>query len=196
MRSFILLLFQHQNLIANKHSLFYRFDDYQKRKKTIDLFPILLGWVDAEYYRLKQQLENKKQQLSKEQKRQKSIDLNKSEQLERLRIPIGQYYDCNGYILDPKITISELKKIAVKLPNIPKTAEEDNDLKLQLSKLKKKRTTLRNELSEVNSLIDQVSDNSAEANSYRSELGKIVSVIAVETKEDKIECPLCHHRTA
>jgi len=195
MRSFISLLFQHQNLIANKHSLFYRFDDYQKRKKTIDQFPILLGWVDAEYYRLKQQLENKNQQLSKEQKRQKSVDLNKAEQLERLRIPISQYYDSIGYVLDQNITLTELKKIAVKLPNIPKTAEEDSDIKLLLSKLKSKRATLRNKLSEVNSLIDQMDSNSTEAHDYSSELSKIVSVSAVETKEDKIECPVCHHQT-
>jgi uncharacterized protein YydD (DUF2326 family) len=38
MRSFISLLFQHQNLIANKHSLFYRFDDFQKRKKQLISF--------------------------------------------------------------------------------------------------------------------------------------------------------------
>jgi len=195
MRSFISVLFQHQNLIANKHSLFYRFDDYQKKKKTIDQFPILLGWVDAEYYRLKQQLENKKQQLSKEQKRQKSIQLNKSEQIERLRVPIGQYYDSIGYVLDQNTTLPELKKIAANLPNIPKTAEEDSDIKLQLSKLKNKRAAIKNQLSEVNSLINQMDNNSTEALSYGSELSKIVSVSAVEIKEDKIECPVCHHQS-
>lgn len=35
MRSFVPFLFQHQNLIANKHSLFYRFDDFYKRKKQL-----------------------------------------------------------------------------------------------------------------------------------------------------------------
>ena len=90
MRSFVSLLFQHQNLIANKHSLFYRFDDYQKRKKTIDQFPILLGWVDAEYYSLKQQLEAKNKQLGDELKRKKALQLNEDEQVRRLRVPIEQ----------------------------------------------------------------------------------------------------------
>ncbi|MCI5167709.1 MAG: hypothetical protein D3903_16865 [Candidatus Electrothrix sp. GM3_4] len=53
MRSFISFLFQHQNLIANKHSIFYRFDDFYKRKNTVDQFPILMGWVDGEYYSIK-----------------------------------------------------------------------------------------------------------------------------------------------
>src|SRR5690606_12217885 len=47
MRSFVPFLFQHQNLIANKHSLFYRFDDFYKRKKTIDDYPLLMGWGNA-----------------------------------------------------------------------------------------------------------------------------------------------------
>ncbi|TOQ49628.1 hypothetical protein CGG93_25470, partial [Vibrio parahaemolyticus] len=33
------LFFQHQNLIANKHSLFYRFDNFIKSRTVIDQFP-------------------------------------------------------------------------------------------------------------------------------------------------------------
>lgn len=56
MRSFVPFLFQHQNLIANKHSLFYRFDDFYKRKKTIDDYPILMGWGNADFFDLQKNL--------------------------------------------------------------------------------------------------------------------------------------------
>ena len=34
------IMFQHQNLVANKHSIFYRFDDFYKRTKVVSDFPI------------------------------------------------------------------------------------------------------------------------------------------------------------
>ncbi|SMG67244.1 conserved hypothetical protein [methanotrophic bacterial endosymbiont of Bathymodiolus sp.] len=142
MRSFVSLLFQHQNLIANKHSLFYRFDDYQKRKKTIDQFPILLGWVDAEYYSLKQQLEAKNKQLGDELRRKKAHQLNEDEQIRRLRVPIEQYYKSIGYVLEASFSLSQLKKIAQNLPDVPRTVEEDSDIKLQLLNLNNARKNI------------------------------------------------------
>lgn len=191
MRSFVSLLFQHQNLIANKHSLFYRFDDYQKRQKTIDQLPILLGWVDAQYYSLKQQLAAKQKQLSIEQRRLKTSELSKTELTERLRRPIEQYFTAIGYVLDENISFNELKKIAQKLPDVPKTAEEDSNLKAQLAKLKNQKTGYRNELAEITSLIEQIQNNNAEAYSYSNVIGQIVSTHEFEEHQDNIKCPVC-----
>jgi len=196
MRSFVSLLFQHQNLIANKHSLFYRFDDYQKRKKTIDQIPILLGWVDAEYYSLKQQFEAKKKQLDAETKRKKSLELNKEEQIKRLRIPIKQYYTSIGHVLDINLTLRELKKIAENLPDVPKTAEEDSNIKLQLFNLNNTRKKYRVELSETTLLINQVSGNNTESYSYGNALNQIILANNFENYEDKVECPICHHEVS
>ncbi|VTR62287.1 Uncharacterised protein [Actinobacillus pleuropneumoniae] len=52
--SFIL---QHQNLIANKHALFYRFDEKEKREQVIEHTKIFLGFVDQTYFLLFQQKE-------------------------------------------------------------------------------------------------------------------------------------------
>ena len=46
-RDVVSFLFQHQNLIANKHALFYRFDDLVKRKRVIQALPVLLGVADS-----------------------------------------------------------------------------------------------------------------------------------------------------
>ena len=45
-RSFSSFLLQHQNLVANKHALFYRFDEKEKRDQAIDHTKIFLGLVD------------------------------------------------------------------------------------------------------------------------------------------------------
>jgi hypothetical protein len=193
MRSFISLLFQHQNLIANKHSLFYRFDDDQKKKKTIEQLPILLGWVDGEYYSLMQRLADKKQLLDKEIRRKKSIVLSDSELIEKLQAPIKLYCTSIGYILDDNLTLKQLKRMAENLPAIPKYVEEDSDIKIQLSMLKNKKKRYEAELSETKSLIEQVSSNNTEAYNYAKSLNKINLVNNFEEYNDEIKCPLCHY---
>ena len=196
MRSFVSLIFQHQNLIANKHSLFYRFDDYQKRKKTIEQLPILLGWVDGDYYALKQRYDFKKKKLSTEQKRLKSTELTTDEEIQKLRIPIDQYFTSLGYILEKDLSLRNLKKLAGDLPVIPQSAYEDSDITSQLLRLEKNRKEFRSELSDVNILIDQISNNNNNAYDYGKLLNQIVSVNENEELEEKsLECPVCHHKT-
>ncbi|HDR0715178.1 TPA: DUF3732 domain-containing protein, partial [Pasteurella multocida] len=56
-RSFMSLILQHQNLIANKHAIFYRFDEKEKREQVISHMKIFLGFVDQEFYILSQRKE-------------------------------------------------------------------------------------------------------------------------------------------
>ncbi len=56
-RSFSSFMLQHQNLIANKHALFYRFDEKEKRDQAIDHTKIFLGLVDQKYFHLSQEKE-------------------------------------------------------------------------------------------------------------------------------------------
>jgi len=56
-RSFSSFMLQHQNLVANKHALFYRFDEKAKRDQAIDHTKIFLGLVDQKYFHLSQEKE-------------------------------------------------------------------------------------------------------------------------------------------
>ena len=49
-------MLQHQNLIANKHAVFYRFDEKEKREQVIEHFKVFVGFVTQEYFQLKQEL--------------------------------------------------------------------------------------------------------------------------------------------
>jgi Protein of unknown function (DUF3732)/AAA domain len=64
-RSFTSFMLQHQNLVANKHAIFFRFDEKEKREQTIDHFKVFLGIADQEYFILAQGLNEKKQELKK-----------------------------------------------------------------------------------------------------------------------------------
>ena len=56
-RSFSSFILQHQNLVANKHALFYRFDEKEKRDQAIEHTKIFLGLVDQKYFHLSQEKE-------------------------------------------------------------------------------------------------------------------------------------------
>ena len=43
-RHFTSFMLQHQNLIANKHALFYRFDEKEKKDQVIEQFKIFLNF--------------------------------------------------------------------------------------------------------------------------------------------------------
>ncbi|HNP52865.1 MAG TPA: hypothetical protein PKJ85_13910 [Nitrosomonas nitrosa] len=51
-RSFASFMLQHQNLVANKHALFYRFDEKEKRDQAIEHTKIFLGLVDQHFFLL------------------------------------------------------------------------------------------------------------------------------------------------
>ena len=55
-RSFSSFMLQHQNLVANKHALFYRFDEKEKRDQAIEHTKIFLGLVDQKFFHLSRKL--------------------------------------------------------------------------------------------------------------------------------------------
>lgn len=63
-RSFTSFCLQHQNLIANKHAIFYRFDQKEKKEQAIEHFKIFMGIVDQNYFYKKQKI-NQFEQLIK-----------------------------------------------------------------------------------------------------------------------------------
>lgn len=67
-RSFSSYMLQHQNLIANKHAVFYRFDQLQKREQAIEHLKVFLGFADQEYF-------NKSQELKKMERELRQLEL-------------------------------------------------------------------------------------------------------------------------
>jgi hypothetical protein len=154
-----------------------------------------MGWVDGEFYSLKQQLEAKEGLVKKEKKRIASMKFSSLEQIERLRTPINQYYRAIGYVLEKNLTLQELKRIAGNLPDMPKSAYEDSDIATNLVRLKKEREQFRSDRSDVNSLIQQIDDNSSDAHDYANALNHLTSVNNFGMDSESIECPMCHSKS-
>ncbi|MBY3691506.1 DUF3732 domain-containing protein [Vibrio cholerae] len=185
-------MFQHQNLVANKHSLFYRFEDFYKRQKAISDYPIHLGWADAQYYFLKRRQEDilKELRKSKVNKQQK---IEKDDKIRRLLLgAISNYYNTLGLVLnDDDKDLSSLKKIARNLPPIPLNPYEKIDINKQVLSLKNSRSKIYNELKEINAHIELINNNDSSANSYAKKLAKVISMSEPEMCLENINCPVC-----
>ena len=193
LRSFVPFLFQHQNLIANKHSIFYRFDDFYKRKKTIDDFPILIGWEDSEYFLYYRELEQKQKELKLQEKLAKSLKLKDEEIQVRLRSIISGYFNLIGLELDPQLTLTELKKIARKLPDIGINSYSDLNLESKLQEKESERQVLKVELNEVNEMLSLLERNSNITYSHAGQLKILEATSGIDFNLDSVICPICHN---
>lgn len=108
-RSFSSFMLQHQNLVANKHALFYRFDEKEKRDQTIEHTKIFLGLVDQKFFHLSQE----KERLSREVKgleRQKETNKRASENYKQKVGPVlSQLYALMGFKTEPLALDSVLR---------------------------------------------------------------------------------------
>ena len=187
------LMFQHQNLVANKHSVFYRFDDFYKRAKAISDFPIHLGWADGEYFSLKREHERLLKEIKKVTKQSKNSTLERTNKIKKLREPIESYYHALGMVLEESdITLLRLTKIAQELPKVPGNIHENSDIGKQLTKLKQDRKTVVKQLAETNELIGKVGENSSDAQNYSNSMQQLLELSFVKTQpKHVIACPLC-----
>ncbi|PPU87150.1 MULTISPECIES: DUF3732 domain-containing protein [Xanthomonas] len=83
-RSFSSFMLQHQNLVANKHAIFYRFDEKEKRDQAINHFKIFMGLVDEAYFDLVKEQETAKYEL-------KRIEAQIPKQAQRRAAAISRY---------------------------------------------------------------------------------------------------------
>ncbi len=100
-RSFSSFMLQHQNLVANKHALFYRFDEKEKRDQAIEHTKIFLGLVDQKFFHLSQE----KERLSADVRRlerQKETNKSTSESYKQKVAPVlSQLYALMGFEGEP-----------------------------------------------------------------------------------------------
>ena len=100
-RSFSSFMLQHQNLVANKHALFYRFDEKEKRDQAIEHTKIFLGLVNQKFFLLSQE----KERLSTEIKRLERRKETNKRTSESYKINVGpvlkQLYALMGFKNEP-----------------------------------------------------------------------------------------------
>lgn len=195
LRNMVSYLFQHQNLMASKFALFYRFSDYYKRKDTIDQFPVFAGMISQEYYSDLIQLNTLKAQLKQKYKKQKANEKSTAYIKENLSPLLADYFALLEKDFDDKISAQKMLKMASNLPEFDDTQLfGESKIAARYSELNEELEELRNEEREILLKIKNVDNASKTGNEFTEmlmDLKQQTTVAQIEASE--YTCPLCGH---
>lgn len=195
LRNMVSYLFQHQNLMASKFALFYRFSDFYKRKDVIDQFPVFAGMISQEYYSDLIQLNTLKAQLKQKQKKQKANEKSTTYIKESLSPLLTDYFALLEQNFDGSISAQKMLEVASNLPEFDDTQLfGENKITERYSELNAELEKLRNEEREILLKIKNIDNASNTGSSFSQmlrDLKQQTSVAEIET--DEYTCPLCGH---
>lgn len=191
MTSFML---QHQNLIANKHSLFYRFDEKEKREKTIDEFKIFAGFVDQQYFILQQELHEKQREYDKIKRYSDQYEEDKINKENELSELLDEYSMISGNKLFAGISARNLLNAPQlyidKLQNIDASINETSEEHItQYKNLTKEKNYLISERRKLNLKLEQIRFSIEYVEKYNSTINQLRPVSEAITEES--HCPFC-----
>jgi hypothetical protein len=192
-RSFTSFILQHQNLIANKHAIFYRFDQKEKREQVIDHLKIFLGFADQTYFTLMQrlnELEGKRRQLARALPRQadamKEFRSKLHDDIFELEAISGKRLNFNAddASMAPRNTLDTLSRQKVTF-----SADSDEHVKKQLEEQERKSQAVAR-LRGAQLALAEVESSIAFAERYDAQQRE--TVIPNHVHLAKAECPFCH----
>ncbi|WP_035175005.1 DUF3732 domain-containing protein [Bacillus atrophaeus] len=193
LRNMVSYLFQHQNLMASKFALFYRFSDYYKRKDIIEQFPVFAGMIGQQYYSDLIRLNNLKAQLKKKQKTQKANEKSSTYIKENLEPLLKDYYALLDVPFNSNITIQKMLKLASNLPEFDETQLfNENGIAERYRQLNNELDGLRDQERDVLLRIDNLDDASQNGNNFTGMLQELKDQTSISGNfEKEYSCPLC-----
>ena len=164
-RSFTSLMLQHQNLVANKHAIFYRFDEREKREQVIEHMKIFLGFADQEYFIMSQRLNELKAKRNSYEAQIPREEKQKANNIVRFNNAYRNYAAASGHLLEPNYidnaignparTLDFLRSSKVKIVEI---SDEHQKLKNEIDRELATRTselrTSQQRLADIQASID------------------------------------------
>ncbi|MCG7489278.1 DUF3732 domain-containing protein [Vibrio sp. Of14-4] len=177
-RSFSSFILQHQNLVANKHALFYRFDEKEKREHVIDHTKIFLGLVDQDYFHLTQEKERLTGEVNGLKKQQDANNRAAKIYLDKVEPVLSHLYSMMGFeeapiglaqvLRNPQLAKEQLDDIIVpeKIEhNSDAATKRYNKLKFELTaqtselrKLQRKASSIRKHINEESKFLNSITE--------------------------------------
>ncbi|MEZ8147706.1 hypothetical protein [Enterovibrio norvegicus] len=192
-RSFMSYLLQHQNLIANKHAVFYRFDEKEKREQAIEHFKIFLGFIDQEYYIISKDIDSLKIELRKLEVSAPRIDALRKRNKERLVGLFEEYEALTGYPFEgatpekafnnPQRWLEEIQSTHVKIDS---SSEKNTQL---ISKYEKERKDYLVTIREDEKVYRDLCTSITSTSSYNNAINN--NGIPIQITEHVTRCPVC-----
>lgn len=193
LRNMVSYLFQHQNLMASKFALFYRFSDFYKRKDAIEQFPVFAGIISQAYYSDLIQLNTLKSQLKQKQNKQKANKKSITIIKENLTPLLTDYFALLEQDFDGNMPVQKMLKIASDLPELDDSQLfGENKITERYSELNDELENLRNEEREILLRINNINNASGAGNSFSQMLKDLKQqTIVAEIETNEYTCPLC-----
>lgn len=195
-RSFTSFILQHQNLVANKHALFYRFDEKEKRDQVIDHTKVFLGLVDQKYFHLKQEKERLNTEV-KSLERLKETNRRASESYKKNVGPVlNQLYALMGFEKEPMLLEEVLRHPQEAKDQLDKIIAPDkinyvsDALTQRYHELKLQRTKNTLELRKLQRQAASIRKHLHEEERFVENVGKFDSPKSVQISSSI--CPFCH----
>ena len=195
-RSFSSFILQHQNLVANKHALFYRFDEKEKRDQVIEHTKIFLGLVDQEFFILSQERERLTTELNSLRREQEANKRVAEKQKQRVAPVLSQLYAMMGFSDEP-VTLQQVlrnpqdAKDRLDKAIVPENIAHNSDAVTQ------RYNRLKGELSERTSELRKLQRQAASINKHIEEEVRFVENSHQFHLKEKVQvattvCPFCH----
>ncbi len=202
-RNMMSYILQHQNLIANKLALFYRFDEKEKKEQVIEQFKIFANFVDAEYYTSSLKIDRIKKEITLLEKRQEIEEKTLQSYEESIDSLLQQYKDTTNkdllgigaatYIMAaPDKVKEEIKHVTTDSIQADSSSEVSHYMS-RYRDLLTKRNLLHANIRQVQLEIQDYEDTIKYVNSYKQELASASFVS--EAVVDYSICPFCKQHT-
>lgn len=200
-RNMMPFILQHQNLVANKQALFYRFDQKEKREETIDQFKVFAGFVDANYYAISiaaSRLREKIEQLKKElQRAEGDIESTYNKLVDDIKV----YGQITGNDILDDLTLEkfkeapeEYKEQVEKLDYFEIKIDTSNTKQLEeYRRLEQEENSLMADLREKQIHLEEILRSIEYIGTYKEALEQTPRMKSI--KVDYSVCPFCHQHT-
>jgi hypothetical protein len=192
LRNMVSFMFQHQNLMASKFALFYRFSDYYKRLDVIEQFPVFAGIIGQQYYTklLKlNELQKRLKKLKKDEEKNSNIQNKLKSELESL---FEDYYSLIGVHFQKGKSIKQLIKLSNELPEVDLSRYSSKEIIRRYEELNMKINALRDEERDLVLKICNLQDTNNVGEEYIGTLNQIKEESELyRPQQDKYCCPLC-----
>lgn len=202
-RNMMSYILQHQNLVANKLALFYRFDEKEKKEQVIEQFKIFAGFVDAEYFSTSFKIDKLKKEIVLLEKKQEVEVKTLQSYEESIDNLLQQYKDTTNkdllgigaasYIMAAtKKVKEELKQMSTETIQADSSSEVSHYM-TRYRDLLTKRNQIHANIRQVQLEIQDYDDTIKYVNSYKQELNSAKFV--KEAVVDYSICPFCKQHT-
>ncbi len=194
-RSFVSFMLQHQNLIANKHAIFYRFDQKEKKEQAIEHFKIFAGFAKQGYFIKTQELQALQAELRQIELQIPRAEDVRKKNIEKVDDSLKEYSAISGQVLDigspveivnnPQRALDRLLTTDIRVVPL---GNQDSELRRDLEREKSRKIgelrTLRNKLVSIQSSISFAANYITDAQAVN---------IPSETVLQASTCPFCQN---